>query len=85
MYDLIESTESHYENFRAQYLQKTGVSDKAIPISATGGMGTSTDKMDLEKMKESEETLRKRFTEQVRAEEARFRKWENKVFKFLYS
>ena len=70
MYDLIESTVSHYENYRATYLQNRGVGDSVV----------GEERVDLEKMKESEEMLRKRFTEQVRAEEARFRKWENKVF-----
>ena len=69
MYDLIESTVSHYENYRSSYLQNRGVTDNVV----------GDERMDLDKMKESEETLRKRFTEQVRAEEARFRKWENKV------
>ena len=31
------------------------------------------------KMKEEEEALRKRFTEQVRMEENRFRQWEQRV------
>jgi septin family protein len=31
------------------------------------------------KLKEEEEALRKKFTEQVRQEEARFRQWEEKV------
>ena len=31
------------------------------------------------KFKEEEEQLRKRFTEQVKAEESRFRKWEQQV------
>jgi len=36
-------------------------------------------KLDNPKFKEEEEQLRKRFTEQVKAEEARFRQWEQHV------
>jgi len=35
-------------------------------------------------MKEEEDALRKRFTEQVRTEESKFRKWEQEVRFFLY-
>lgn len=33
-----------------------------------------------EKMKKDEDSLRKRFAEQVRLEEMRFRQWEQKVY-----
>jgi len=36
-------------------------------------------KLDNPKFKEEEENLRKRFTEQVKKEEARFRQWEQKL------
>ena len=36
-------------------------------------------KLDNPKFKEEEEQLRKKFTEQVKAEEARFRQWEQYV------
>ena len=36
-------------------------------------------KLDNPKFKEEEELLRKRFTEQVKMEEARFRQWEQHV------
>jgi cell division control protein 12 len=39
-----------------------------------------TRKLDNPKFKEEEEALRKRFTEQVKLEEARFRQWEQRVF-----
>lgn len=35
------------------------------------------------KFKEEEEMLRKRFTEQVKAEEGRFRKWEQQVSLYI--
>jgi cell division control protein 12 len=38
-----------------------------------------TRKLDNPKFKEEEEALRKRFTEQVKLEEARFRTWEQRV------
>jgi cell division control protein 12 len=38
-----------------------------------------TRKLDNPKFKEEEEALRKRFTEQVKLEEARFRQWEQRV------
>jgi septin family protein len=39
-----------------------------------------TRKLDNPKFKEEEEALRKRFTEQVKLEEARFRQWEQRVY-----
>ncbi|KAI7101499.1 hypothetical protein KC352_g37807, partial [Hortaea werneckii] len=36
-------------------------------------------KLDNPKFKEEEEALRKRFTEQVKVEEQRFRQWEQKL------
>jgi hypothetical protein len=42
-----------------------------------------TRKLDNPKFKEEEEALRKRFTEQVKLEESRFRQWEQRVHAFL--
>src|SRR5277367_342463 len=41
-----------------------------------------TRKLDNPKFKEEEEALRKRFTEQVKLEESRFRQWEQRVPSF---
>ncbi|TPX72340.1 hypothetical protein SpCBS45565_g00410 [Spizellomyces sp. 'palustris'] len=72
MHDLIASTEeSHYENFRITKLTAEGRSDDDPAMRARKGLET--------KMKEEEEALRKRFTEQVRMEENRFRQWEQRL------
>jgi septin family protein len=42
-------------------------------------------KLDNPKFKEEEEALRKRFTEQVKQEESRFRQWEQHVSTLKYS
>ncbi|KAI0720863.1 septin [Fomitopsis betulina] len=65
MLDLISTTEEiHYENYRQSQMEsrKPGESKPR--------------KFENPKFKEEEEALRKRFTEQVKAEEARFRQWE---------
>ena len=68
MLDLIHTTEeSHYEAYRAQQME-TRKYGEARPR-----------KLDNPKFKEEEEALRKRFTEQVKEEENRFRKWEQKL------
>jgi hypothetical protein len=68
MLDLIHTTEeSHYEAYRAQQME-TRKFGEARPR-----------KLDNPKFKEEEETLRKRFTEQVKVEEQRFRQWEQKL------
>ncbi|KAI8911748.1 Septin-domain-containing protein [Gorgonomyces haynaldii] len=69
LHDLIQSTkEDHYEAYRAKVLTGQGVSDDdPLPQKVNN------------KMKTDEEDLRKRFTEQVRLEEARFRQWEQKL------
>lgn len=56
---------------------------------AEGGLETDAPqnhaKKDLEvKMREDEDLLRKRFTEQVRKEEQRFKTWEQKVNSYQY-
>ncbi len=68
MLDLIHTTEeSHYEAYRAQQME-TRKFGEARPR-----------KLDNPKFKEEEENLRKRFTEQVKIEEHRFRQWEQKL------
>lgn len=68
MLDLIHTTEEmHYEAYRAQQME-TRKFGEARPR-----------KLDNPKFKEEEEALRKRFTEQVKDEENRFRKWEQKL------
>jgi cell division control protein 12 len=70
LYDLIQSTREHYETYRLAHFQAMGKSDDAV----IGNTRT------MQKMKQDEEQLRKKFTEQVRLEESRFRKWEQNVF-----
>jgi cell division control protein 12 len=84
MHDLVESTkEEHYEEFRARQLTGQGRSDEDQAGSGKRNIQA--------KMKEDEDALRKRFAEQVRLEETRFRQWEQKVnewggmFDCLYS
>ena len=68
MLDLIHTTEEmHYEAYRAQQME-TRKFGEARPK-----------KLDNPKFKEEEEALRKRFTEQVKVEENRFRSWEQKL------
>jgi cell division control protein 12 len=73
MHDLISTTEDHhFENFRGERLRQEGRSDDDPEVRSRKVLEI--------KMKEEEEALRKRFTEQVRLEETRFRQWEQKVF-----
>lgn len=68
MLDLISSTEeSHYEAYRAQQMETRKFGE------------TKPRKLDNPKFKEEEEALRRRFTEQVKVEEQRFRAWEQKL------
>lgn len=68
MLDLIHTTEeSHYEAYRALQME-TRKFGEARPR-----------KLDNPKFKEEEENLRKRFTEQVKVEEQRFRQWEQRL------
>ncbi|KZW03149.1 Septin [Exidia glandulosa HHB12029] len=65
MLDLISTTEeSHYENYRQAQMETRKFGEPKVK------------KLDNPKFKEEEEGLRRRFTEQVKAEEARFRQWE---------
>ena len=72
MYDLIKSTEDdHFEEYRISRLTASGRSDDDPAAFAKKNLSA--------KMKQDEESLRKKFTEQVKLEEARFRKWEQNV------
>ncbi|KAJ2918937.1 hypothetical protein MD484_g1493, partial [Candolleomyces efflorescens] len=65
MLDLISTTEElHYENYRQQQMETRKFGEPKVK------------KLDNPKFKEEEEALRKKFTEQVKSEEARFRQWE---------
>ncbi|KAK7679051.1 hypothetical protein QCA50_017995 [Cerrena zonata] len=65
MLDLISTTEElHYENYRQAQMEVRKFGEQ------------KPRKFENPKFKEEEEALRKRFTEQVKAEEARFRQWE---------
>lgn len=68
MLDLISSTEeNHYEAYRLAQMETRKFGEPKVR------------KVDNPKYKEEEEMLRKRFTEQVKLEEARFRQWEQHV------
>lgn len=65
MLDLISTTEdNHYENYRQTQMETRKFGEPKVR------------KLDNPKFREEEEALRKKFTEQVKAEEARFRQWE---------
>lgn len=77
MYDLITSTENnHYEVFRKNIFTGKGLGEDDVVMKFADQPAKKTIKP-----KDDEESLRKRFTEQVRLEEARFRKWEQNVSK----
>lgn len=68
MLDLVHSTEEqHYEAYRQQQME-TRKFGEARPR-----------KLDNPKFKEEEEALKRLFTEQVKAEEKRFRQWEQNL------
>ena len=68
MLDLISTTEeSHYENYRQQQMETRKYGERKVK------------KFHNPKFQEEEEQLRRRFTEQVKSEEARFRQWEQHV------
>ena len=76
MHDLIQTTdEVHYETFRTARLVSQGKSDDDPNVRARKAFES--------KMKDEESQLRKRFTEEVRKEEQRFRVWEHKVYYFI--
>lgn len=65
MLDLITTTEEqHYESYRQAQMETRKPGEAKVR------------KLDNPKFKEEEELLRKKFTEQVKLEEARFRQWE---------
>ncbi|KAJ9102604.1 hypothetical protein QFC21_003005 [Naganishia friedmannii] len=65
MLDLVSTTEeTHYEAYRQTQMETRKFGEPKVK------------KLDNPKFKEEEELLRKRFTEQVKLEEARFRQWE---------
>ncbi|KAG9289132.1 hypothetical protein G9A89_022441 [Geosiphon pyriformis] len=65
MLDLVSTTEEmHYENYRQSQMETRKFGE------------AKAKKLDNPKFKEEEESLRKRFTEQVKLEENRFRQWE---------
>lgn len=71
MFDLIQTTaEIHYENYRAELLENG---------DSVGFISTSDKEILERQIKEDEEALRKKFTEQVKNEESRFRAWEKKL------
>ncbi|KAK9900130.1 putative CDC12-septin [Cystobasidium minutum MCA 4210] len=65
MLDLITTTEEqHYESYRQAQMETRKPGEAKVR------------KLDNPKFKEEEENLRKKFTEQVKLEETRFRQWE---------
>lgn len=70
--DIITTAEeTHYENFRDRQLEKGGLGAGMTPEKA---------KKDLQsKQAKQEEQMKKKFTEDVKKEEARFRAWEEKL------
>lgn len=65
MLDLITSTEElHYENYRQSQMETRKFGEGKVK------------KLDNPRFKEEEEALRRKFTEQVKLEEGRFRQWE---------
>jgi cell division control protein 12 len=70
MLDLLFATGDHYERYRTAHLVAQGRTD---------GDGDYAAKELVNKMKEDEEVLRRRLTEQVKNEEGRFKQWEQKV------
>ena len=74
MLDFISTTEElHYENYRQAQMEVRKFGEQ------------KPRKFENPKFKEEEEALRKRFTEQVKAEESRFRQWEQHVcFFYIY-
>ena len=68
MLDLISTTEElHYENYRQQQMETRKFGEPKVK------------RLENPKFKEEEEQLRRKFTEQVKGEEARFRHWEQQV------
>lgn len=71
--DLILSTEElHFETYRSLRLQNGDSVE-------TNGISTTARKLHNPKFKEEENALKKFFTDQVKAEEQRFRQWEQNI------
>jgi len=65
MLDLISTTEeTHYENYRQTQMETRKPGEPKAK------------KVDNPKFREEQEALRRRFTDEIKAEEARFRQWE---------
>ena len=82
MLDLIQTTEeSHYEGTFVLFIIFffSFLAYRAQQMETRKFGEPKTRKLDNPKFKEEEEALRKRFTEQVKLEEARFRQWEQRV------
>lgn len=78
LHDLISTTQEYfYEEYRSQAIGNGGV-----PTLFENGDGVQSKAAFQLKMKQDEAALRKRFAEQVRLEETRFRQWEQKVLNF---
>jgi len=68
MLDLVSTTEDiHYENYRQQQMETRKFGEPKVK------------KDENPKFWQEEDELRKKFTDQVKAEEARFRQWEQHV------
>ena len=68
MLDLVSTTEDiHYENYRQQQMETRKFGEPKVK------------KDENPKFRQEEDELRKKFTDQVKAEEARFRQWEQHV------
>ena len=68
MLDLVSTTEDiHYENYRQQQMETRKFGEAKVK------------KDENPKFRQEEDELRKKFTDQVKAEEARFRQWEQHV------
>jgi cell division control protein 12 len=72
MYDLIQATEDDHLEYRASKLKSSGIMHDAPGEFASR-------KAIMDKMKQDEDALVKRFTEQAKLEELRFRKWGQNV------
>ncbi|KXN85166.1 hypothetical protein AN958_11588 [Leucoagaricus sp. SymC.cos] len=70
MLDLVSTTEEiHYENYRQQQMETRKFGEPKVK------------KPDNPKFREEEDNLRKKFTDQVKSEEARFRNWEQHLIR----
>jgi len=85
MLDLIQTTEDqHYEGNPGLWIGSLILAYRASQMETRKFGEPKTRKLDNPKFKEEEESLRKRFTEQVKLEESRFRQWEQRVQTSIY-